>query len=48
MGAKRRETNKLLRLYLENIKVMLILASKTEIVESWDWTATHKSIIPII
>lgn len=48
MGAKRRETNKLLLLYLENIKVMLILASKTEIVESWDRTATHKSLIPII
>lgn len=48
MGAMRRETKKLLGLYLESIKLMLILALKTEIVESWDWSATHKSLIPII
>ena len=48
MGAMRRETKKLLGLYLERIKLMLILALKTEIVESWDWPATHKSLIPII
>lgn len=47
MGAMRRETNKLLLLVFGKYKSNATDQSKTEIVESWDRTATHKSLIPL-